>query len=425
MAAVQVHVAVSKLFKNCEPFSQVRLAKEAGVNKGQLSNWLKRGTNLADEKIVAIIDVLMAWLETDQAGGCKYRQEDLINQIKLFEPYISSQATAFPLQPVPATHPTYIQRNEEKRLFELIEHHPADIAVVGGGKMGKSSLLNWLKWSLRYKHNVIRVDFRTQSGDPIAIIPQAAKTAGMRDIRLKNWDDFSIWALSTLLVDEKPCTIILDDVHCLHVNYLKELADGLHAFVDQRRNQPILDRLNMVLAYDDAASSIHDAGFHSSGIARGLKGLSLVRFNESQVDALLEQILLIHDPIKLLPFANAAWELFRGHPFLTHLWAASLSEHDNKYCDLINVLTNISAEADKSLFRPFADSLDKVTRNAIVQVAIGNVEIISSQELPENSSLWLKDSGLFEVDGPHRNSRISFASDWIRARLTDAFINTP
>jgi len=195
---------------------------------------------------------------------------------------------------------------------------------VGGVKTGKTSLINWLQHHLRHKHNVLRCDFRNQPADTLRAIEQAARDAGLEGARLRDWTGFPDWARHTLLAGAKPCTLILDHVQEMDENHLRNMQDGLHYFINQRRREPALDRINLVLVYDEAAPAMRQTRDHASSLMRELKSLVLACFDEGQIEALLRPILKINDAIELETLARTAWETFGGHPFLTHLWADAL-----------------------------------------------------------------------------------------------------
>ncbi len=71
-----VNQEIRQLLEACPLISQARLASAAGVNRGQFNAWLKSGNNLADDKVVALIDALLEWMEGDGAK-CKTRHADL------------------------------------------------------------------------------------------------------------------------------------------------------------------------------------------------------------------------------------------------------------------------------------------------------------------------------------------------------------
>jgi hypothetical protein len=297
---------------------------------------------------------------------------------------------------VPAGRPTYIERATESQLARLFELQPMDMVVVGGPKMGKTSLVNWLQHHLRHRHNVLRCDFRNSPTDILRAIEQAAKAAGLEGARLRDWTDFPDWTRRTLLVGAKPCTLILDHVQEMEADFLRDMQSGLHYFVNQRRQEPVLDRMNLILVYDEAAPTMLQTRGHDSGMVRELRSLVLAGFDDGQVEALLRPILKINDDAKMEALTQMAWESFRGHPFLTHLWADSLAEQAGRY-EAESALQNIAAKTEESLFRLFLGNLDDKTRAALQSVTTGNAATIDALSLSAFARLCLRDSGLFNV----------------------------
>lgn len=413
-----IHLELAKLLKSCKGLTQSQLAQDADVNRGQFNAWLKTGNNLADHNAVAVIDALLVWLDKE-GEECKTRHLGLINSIKAFPPFQAVQSASFPMLPVPAGHSTYIERATENQLARLFEFQPADVAIVGGPKMGKTSLMNWLQHHLRHKHYVLRCDFRNQSADILRAIEQSAKAVGLEGTRLRTWTDFPEWARRTLLAGTKACTLMLDHVQNMDEKSLRDMQAGLHYFVNQRRQEPVLDRMNLVLVYDEAAPLMLQTRNHDSGMVRELKSLVLAGFDEGRVEALLRPILNITNNTELETFVQTACESFCGHPFLTHLWADSLADQKGSY-DAELALQNIAFKADEHLFRPFLGNLDLSTRTMLQSVITDTEAAIDAQSLTAFARLCLRDSGLFAINGLGAQTRIEFASPWIRTGLAGA-----
>lgn len=399
----------AQLLKACS-FSQASLANDAGVNRGQASVWLKSGINLADDKVVALIAALLSRLDQEGADF-KVRHADLIEKITAYPPYQTAQANAFPNQPVPAGHPTYIERNTEGQLARMFELPPVDIAVVGGPKTGKTSALNWLQQHLRHRHNVVRCDFRATQLEPLRAIEQVAKGfAPPNAPRLRDWSAFPEWARRYLLGD-KPCTLMLDHIQELPAEQLQGLQDGLHYTVNARREEPLLDKLNLVAAFDEGAPSLRHTRDHASGMTRDFRSLVLSRFTESQVAALLKAITQISDEDELDALTQKAWEVFQGHPFLTHCWAETLAVQTKSDPDA--ALATIAESTRQELFQSYFASMDEAIQK-VVKEAVSGAGSLPSQLISPPARLWLQDSGLFTLNGLGGQATIAFATNWIR-----------
>lgn len=411
-----VNQEIKQLLDACPSTSQARLASAAEVNRGQFNAWLKSGNNLADDKVVALIDALLEWMEGDGAE-CKTRHADLLKKIVAFPAYQATQANAFPDQPVPAGHPTYIERNTEGQLARMFELPPVDIAVVGGPKTGKTSILNWLQQHLRHRHTVVRCDFRAARLEPLRAIEQATKGFAPKNApRLRDWSAFPEWARRYLL-GGKPCTLMLDHIQELPAEQLRSLQDGLHHAVNARREEPLLDKLNLVAAFDEGAPSLRQTRDHASGMTRDFRSLVLPRFTESQVAALLKAITQISDEDELDALAQRAWEAFQGHPFLTHCWAETLAGQTKSAPDA--ALVTIEKTTHHDLFRPYFTSMDEAIQK-VVKEAVYGAGPFPSQLISPPVRLWLQDSGLFTLSGLGGQATIAFASNWIRDQFAAA-----
>ncbi|MEM6405184.1 MAG: hypothetical protein AAF669_01105 [Pseudomonadota bacterium] len=292
--------------------------------------------------------------------------------------------------------------------------------------MGKTSLLNWLEYRFDKKHCILRLDFRqTPLPDPLAAITQLSskQSAPGQSANLPDWTAFPDWAIHHMLVKNKPTTVLLDHLESLPDAALQTLQDGLHHFINQRRDEPILDQINLVLAYDEAHPRMQASRDHASGLMRDLRTIALSPFDADQVAQLLQAILGLHSGPELDEAIQDALVHFAGHPLLTHHWAHQVSEQTGNM-NFVQARADMAAAMQDKLFRPYLDHLDDKVKAALHAASDSplpdDLPAILKITLSREQILWLSDSGLFVANGSLSPSSVRFATRWIQDQLLTA-----
>ena len=418
-----IHTQIKTILDGCKGITQAAIADKTEINRGQLNAWLKTGKNIGNQKVALIITTLLEFAKSD-SSATDYQTE--LDQLREYPAYAREQHNSFAHMPVVGGHPAYIPRTIEPKLAQYFKFQPFDIAILGGLKMGKSSALNWLAHRLAKQHHILRLDCNAIS-DPLAAIVATAQqlsSTQTRRTRLNHWSDFPDWARRHLITHKKPTTLIFDHLDALPVDTLQALQDGLHHFINQRRDEPMLDQLNLVLAYDESSPTMRNTQDHASGLMRDLAPQVLSAFTEDEVAQLLQAILGLNEGTELEQAITFAWTHFAGHPFLTHFWAHLVSEQTGSM-EFDQALDTMRDQVQDQLFQPFQHNLDdriKTALQAAVLIQSPNNPLIqfTNTDLSRQHLLWLLDSGLFVAgDGPP-NTSVQFASTWVQTQFLKA-----
>ena len=417
-----IHTQIKTILDGCKNITQAAIADNTEINRGQLNAWLKTGKNISEEKVALIIHVLLERASPDPKAA-DYQIE--LDQLRQYPAYQREHNNSFPDQPVVASHPAYVPRAVESKITQHLAFQPFDIAILGGLKMGKSSCLNWLAHSLAKSHHVLRLDCHTNP-EPLTAITEAAKQPSdtpTRHARLTRWDSFPDWARRHLITGKKPTTLIFDHLDALPMTTLQDLQDGLHHFINQRRHEPVLDQINLVLAYDESSPSMRHTRDHASGLIRDLSPHALTAFTEDEVAQLLQATLGLSEGLALEQTLEFAWTHFAGHPFLTHYWSHIVSEQTG-FMDFDHALDTMRDQVQQELFQPFQHHLDDRITTALqaallLQPSTDPLIQFTASDLSRQHLLWLIDSGLFVAgDGPP-NAIVRCASSWVQAQFLE------
>ena len=419
-----IHTTISKIIKGCQGITQAAIANVTSINRGQLNTWLKNGKHMSDGNIALIIYAVLD-LTAEHPDKAQYQAG--LAQLRQDPNYQRDYSSSSPNTSLIGGHSAYIPRVIEPKIEQRLRFQPFDIAILGGLKMGKTSCLNWLTHRLAKKHHVLRLDCKTCADDPLAAIAEAAKQlpgANTQRDRLTSWGHFPDWARRHLITGKKPTTLLFDHLGALSIETLQGLQDGLHHLINQRRVEPVLDQLNLVLAYDESSPAMRDTRDYASGLMRDLTPQALSAFTQYEVAQLLQAILGLGEGIEFEHALEFAWTHFAGHPFLTHYWAHIVSEKIGSM-NLEPALNTMRNQVQDQLFQPLQHNLDDRIKTALQDALLiqsPNDPLIqfTDTDLSRQHLLWLLDSGLFVAgDGPP-NTSVQFSSSWVQAQFLKA-----
>ncbi len=422
-----VYKTVYQALLSSRSLTQSAVAEKTSINRGQFNAWLKSGRNISDEKVALIIATVLELAKAAPDSESTQNALDVLRQDPIYQRFYVNN---FPASPVVGGHRCYVMRQAETNLEHALQQQPLDVAILGGPQMGKTSLLNWLVHHPGRRHQVLRLDFRqTPPPDPLAALAQLAskRSAPGQSASLQDWAAFPDWARRHLLVTKKPTTLLLDHLESLPDAALQALQDGLHHFINQRRDEPILDQINLILAYDEAHPTMQASRNHASGLMRDLSTVALLPFNADQVAQLLQAILGLHPGPELDEAIQDALVHFAGHPLLTHHWAHLVSEQTGNM-DFAQARADMAAAMQDRLFLPYLAHLDDKVKAAL-HAAPDNpppddLPATLNLTLYREQILWLSDSGLFVANDSLSPSSVQFATRWIQDQLLTA-LRTP
>lgn len=353
--------AVDEILKRTHSLTQKRLAEVAGVNRGQLSAWLAADGPLSEERQGMVIRALLGLLvEASQEDGRDYRRE-LADYVAFLESSETGRSlepidTQVVDRPVSPREPSYIERDEDRRLLSMLDAEPLRMAIVGGPKLGKSSLQLRAEAELKRKvrHRppilVVRVDFTRYLREPAdtrePLIPwfahrceeQIGVTSGSR---LLAPEDFPEWLKRNVLAASRSgwAAVLLDGIDRLFDDMMKHIhasKSGKQLRAESKpRNHPVdllltmlsyhwdetaedreYERCKFILAFDRHHNALNYVPEYQSSSLRALtQSVVTGGLPENLVERLCERLGLRGDLLQAT--ANDAWRDFRGHPLLT------------------------------------------------------------------------------------------------------------
>ncbi|GAB6042521.1 ATP-binding protein [Endothiovibrio diazotrophicus] len=416
---MELKAAIKQSVRLCKNITQKWVADEAGINAGQLSAWLNRGGPLAEEKVLTMVEAVIERIEkvSDRNAPMDTDLSEALAVLKAFDPYQAKHLPSNPFEPIPPLNAAYVKRELENRIEREIERLPFDLTFIGGHRMGKSSLLLFAQEVLRKKHRIARIDGKAY--DPnVPLLPWLEETITRQldspaRANPNGWATFPEWLRKTLRVDERPATLLLDHLDHLPPEPFAQLATAFHNLINQRRDDPSLDRINLICAWDESSRTFLAKPNHASEFGRALRNLPLAGFSRENVHYLLTHVLGGDD------LAATAWELFGGHPFLTHWWAALQRSPSGRTPSqaLLELERDFAAQLVTPLReKAFADLLPLIRRALNGTETEGLIEF----EVPfasQQTHLWLRDTGLFVPINGDLSQAMRCITHWIQRQL--------
>lgn len=444
--------AVDEILKRTHSLTQKRVAEAAGVNRGQLSAWLAADGPLSEERQGMVVRALLGLLvEASQEDGRDYRRE-LADYVAFLE---SSEAgrslepvdTQIVDRPVSPREPTYIERDEDRRLLSMLDAEPLRMAIVGGPKLGKSSLLLRAEAELKRKvrHRppilVVRVDFTRYLREPAdtrePLLPwfahrceeQIGVTSGSR---LLAPEDFPEWLKRNVMAASRSgwAAVLLGGIDRLFDDMVARIRASSKSGKfrpprpdtgSEQRDHPVdllltmlsyhwdetvgdreYERCKFILAFDRHHDALmnHVSAHQSSGLRALTQAVVTGRLPENLVERLCERLGLRGDLLQAT--ATDAWHDFQGHPFLTR--ALVRDRLDGSGTQAVN-------HARQALLRSielhWPDSVHDFVTSALVKD--GRVEGRTSRDRS-----MLEESGLFSIVRSTASKRfMEPLSDWV------------
>lgn len=234
-----------------------------------------------------------------------------------------------------------------------------------------------------------------------------------------DWVSMVAWLKHDVLVEKKACTFIFDHMEELGDAYA-ELSSGWHYVLNQTRDEPALKALGLVLVYDPASPAMFAAQTHASRLEQRMKAFVPENYAKGQVERLFKAIFADEAAQSAhKAMIDEVWEMFQGHPFLTHVFAhtyanskpaiaqeAAQAAAQRAFTEHIAPIL-LSNSYKTSLMQHFSSACAQVSDSVGIKVA-------------GNHALHLHDTGLFFEQGVAENASLH-CTPWVHARLLEAF----
>ena len=347
--------------------SRSQLAAHAGVNVGQLSNWLRNGGPLSSQKEAQVAQVMLDRIEASlRQSPLPPSSPTLAARAEVLRSFGPRQRllAAHPdagLQgrPISPENPFYIKRATDDELKIRLDSKMIQLSVIGGPKTGRSSLLLAAQGMLEATWTVLYVDLAeyAETSTEVGGDEQQAQArfctwladrceaqlAGSFRGTLTCRDDAVPWALHNVLANSQggKCVLLLDHLERLPLRHTKspsetkswefEILDMvLYDWLVKRVDQPALYSLGVVAAFDLEWSGLPrnrsgDRYSHSIAGSR-YDRLYVQNMSEHEVGRLLQA--READAADIVALRERAWLECGGQAYLTQSFANALTNSD-------------------------------------------------------------------------------------------------
>ena len=343
--------------------SRRQLAELAGVNAGQLSNWLRNAGPLSGERegkvVQAVLDKVEAALgkqpppEEQTRTALSGRGEVLRLHGPRRRLAAAEPENALKGHPISPENPYYIKRAADTDLeAKLRAERDPKLLIVGGPKTGKSSLLLAAQGMLESDCTVLHVDFeeyRSQKQIGSETATQAEFLGWFSDRcemqiegsfrdRLASSEGAVKWVVNNVLpkCKNQRCVVFIDSVEKLPVRdpknavcnwEFKALDLTILNWVDDKTNTPALKSLGVVVAADLGWPLVPGTGqLESSHTYARLNYFPVANMGQREVDSLLIARAASKDSLGAL--REVAWSQCGGQAYLTQCFASGITDPD-------------------------------------------------------------------------------------------------
>lgn len=423
---MRIHEAVQTIIALSRELNQAMLARRSGVNPGQLSRWVRDGSNLGRNKQGELVAHLLGWYETlhEKRKG-EYRNDTVFAQalqlLERFEPYRTQKAVHAPLDPlhpVAPRHSAFVSRPSDEILASILARAPHGIALVGGPRTGKSSQLFWCRESYGDGVRTLLVDCRDlvrQKGaepslDLFYRLNAACEEQSIHPfpISLRDPADMPRWIQQSLLGPswgQVSAVLMLDNLDALSREDLRLLGLALNGLAGAIRGEPVLRRFSLVMAYDEAsAEMLSFSQDYASSYYRAVQTVPVCSFPDGGLKSFFQRVLDHASPHAVVRHSEVAWQAFAGHPYLTSQFACLLRDG---MADHAAVLVRMGELFDQQIMGRIRDQWRPDLLQRVAQAFLhghrqdGRITIrtptVHGIEID-----WLADTGLFRLAGLQR-----------------------
>lgn len=427
---MKIATAFNKILDLIPEISASELGRHAGVNKGQLSAFLKKDGPLAEGKQANLVHCLLQMLDQIKVSVETQRKFTLeLLQLREFPPYRIKwgEDDADPFRHVVFGWKRYIERDVEQDVIDYMNNKPFVLGITSGPKTGKSSIAQRVRHVAAKQGVVIYLDCSlfVASGNERLFewVYQCAKQQLPHefDHHPSDWDSSVKWLKADVLGEKTVCTFIFDHLENLGDAY-DQLTIGWHYVLSQTRDEPSLRKaLCVVLAYDPASPVLYTAQARASRLEQDLRIFVPRNYSRGQVERLFMAI-FASDASQSAHIAllDDVWAKFQGHPFLTHVYAHTYA--NSKPSAALEAAQAAVQSAFKNHIAPIllSNSYKKSLAQHFSSIPDMQGEESTCIKVDGTHSVLLHDTGLFFEHGYAEKSRLS-CTPWIYARLLEAF----
>jgi len=232
-----------------------QLADLAGVNAGQLSNWLRNAGPLSAEKEGRVAQMILEKVENHS------QLQRFAQVLRYYGPRRRLLATkseeALAGRPIFLDNPLYIKRYSDFELEYRLRSDRIQLEINGGAKVGKSSLLLTAQRLLESSWTVLVIDFKDYE-------PGSGSICGWMAVRLEEqigghmvvvWterDDAVPWVLNNVLPNamNRKAVLVIDHVDCLLPPQQTEVGYVVKELLINRPMFPGLINLGIIAAVE-------------------------------------------------------------------------------------------------------------------------------------------------------------------------------
>jgi AcrR family transcriptional regulator len=337
--------SIARLIKASGRLTSRELAEEAGINRGQLNNWLNGKRALSDDRARIVGQILLKQIKkpglVPAAVLATYAEE--LDALDRFLAGVSAGGNEA-LGPVPvdaylpAGHPAFCKRQCEEDLEQQLAIRPFTLGIRGGRKTGKSTAARWLAARLKSEGPPLlyfelsppegRDIFQKMTpADLFAWLDQQARDA-LPDANLsplRDWRGFVPWVGENLLryrqADNRCASLFFDGIENLSRESQDALFIALHSLRNAKARDPNYRFINLLCAFDPGRVQ------NPSGALLGRSGSILFntavpRAGNIPQGALVRLVewrlgLAGHERNQVV---DRLWSCCAGHPWLTQVW---------------------------------------------------------------------------------------------------------
>lgn len=422
---MKIATAFNKILGLLPEISASELGRRGEVNKGQLSTFLNKDGSLAEDKQANLVQFLLQMLdEMTVPAETQKKLTPLLSQLKEFPAYRIKwgEADADPFQHILFGWQRYIERDVEQEIIAYMARRPFVLGITSGPKTGKSSIARRVRHEAGKQGAVVYLDCRLYAtAGNTGLVEWLFQCASQQLAQVLNhhpsdWVSMVAWLKHDVLTEKKACTFIFDHMEELGDAYA-ELSSGWHYVLNQTRDEPALKALGLVLVYDPASPAMFAAQTHASRLEQRMKAFVPENYAKGQVERLFKAIFADEAAQSAhKAMIDEVWEMFQGHPFLTHVFA-------HTYANSKPAIAQESAQAAAQ--RAFTEHiapilLSNAYKTSLAQHFSSPTSESAGIKVAANHALHLHDTGLFFEQGVAENACLH-CTPWVHARLQEAF----
>ncbi len=250
-----------------------------------------------------------------------------------------------PNAPLSGYNANYIKRSSDGNILRGLGNRPADIALTGGPKTGKTSLLNMAAETMASELRILFIRFKDPqylpfslagkkratpdlaafyaalSSDILQAIHEDKPVDGLEKARP---DTFLPWLVEHVLaVLPGDIGLFFDDLHLLREDILDNLLNDLRSIMNRRSTRPAFTRMSFIVTVASLCQDLMTVNPYLSDYLTVCARVTLDPLDATQMTALAKS-----HGVEDATAVDKALNYTGGHPFLANEYLASLSESE-------------------------------------------------------------------------------------------------